>query len=266
MALWLHDQISDMIHQGRSWQISFDRYSNDRSTTVVTALLRIIQAAQGHPIFGLWEHLYFVASVFLLYLSPGWSACTEWPSVGCIWLGSRGCRGRPRYWTTSKRFTILKIHSVTSNSSLCQKGSQYDEIGPELDTMGGFSATRSTSLCFRLLLGDHFQSLSRERFLQSRGTKAEFMGYNKVNWEGKFLSPPGQRFARLEVGRGEVFAHQRVTVCQIIWQVVGPRSQLADCRNHWRQLIGHRGDQANAWGQSSSLLPLTTPQLPIHPL
>ena len=137
MALWLHDQISDMIHQGRSWQISFDRYSNDRSTTMATALLRIIQAAQGHPIFGLWEHLYFVASVFLLYLSPGWSACTEWPSVGCIWLGSRGCRGRPRYWTTSKRFTILKIHSVTSNSSLCQKGSQYDEIGPELATMGG---------------------------------------------------------------------------------------------------------------------------------
>ena len=150
MALWLHDQISYMIHQGRSWQISFDRYSNDRSTTMVTALLRIIQAAQGHPIFGLWEHLYFVASVFLLYLSPGWSACTEWPSVGCIWLGSRGCRQWPRYWTTSKRFTILKIHSVTSKSSLCQKGSQYDEIGPELATMGGILRHKVHFLVFQV--------------------------------------------------------------------------------------------------------------------
>ena len=116
-----------------------------------------------------------------------------------------------------------------------QKGSQYSKSTLSLATaasvkkvlnmmrlaqswiqLGGFSATRSTSLCFRLLLWDHFQSLSRERFLQSGGTKAEFMGYNKVNWGGKFLSPPGQRFGRLEVGQGEVFAHQRVTVCQII--------------------------------------------------
>ena len=116
-----------------------------------------------------------------------------------------------------------------------QKGSQYSKSTLSLATAasvkkvlnmmrlaqswlqwGGFYATRSTSLCFRLLLGDHFQSISRKRFLQSRGTKAEFMGYNKVNWEGKFLSPPGQRFGRLQVGWGEVFAHQRVTVCQII--------------------------------------------------
>ena len=169
MALWLHDQISDMIHQGQSWQISFDRYSNDRSTTMVTALLRIIQAAQGHPIFGLWEHLYFVASVFLLYLSPGWSACTEWPSVGCIWLGSRGCLGRPRYWTTSKRFTILKIHSVTSNSSLCQKGSQYDEIGPELDTMGGILRHKVHFLVFQVAAWWSFPIyISREIFAIKR--------------------------------------------------------------------------------------------------
>ena len=49
-----------------------------------------------------------------------------------------GGAGRRRYWTLSKRLTILKIYSVTSYR-LCQKGSQYVAIAWELDTIGDFT-------------------------------------------------------------------------------------------------------------------------------
>ena len=48
-----------------------------------------------------------------------------------------GGAGRRRYWTLSKRLTILKIYSVTSYRR--QKGSQYVAIAWELDTIGDFT-------------------------------------------------------------------------------------------------------------------------------
>ena len=241
MALWLHDQISDMIHQGRSWQISFDRYSNDRSTTMVTALLRIIQAAQGHPIFGLWEHLYFVASVFLLYLSPGWSACTEWPSVGCIWLGSRGCRGRPRYWTTSKRFTILKIHSVTSNSSLCQKGSQYVAIDREGTTIRDFTPQDpfpGVSIDQPITFNQHPKNIYVIWVEGSHGSELGqlTLEMHQIIVTGRSIRGGGREvFAHPDQGKGWPFADNLTSGT---W--LGGRAQLADWRDHWRQLMGHR--------------------------
>ena len=49
-----------------------------------------------------------------------------------------GGAGRRRYWTLSKRLTILKIYSVTGHG-LCQKGSQYDAIDREGTTIRDFT-------------------------------------------------------------------------------------------------------------------------------
>ena len=134
-----------------SWQISFDRYSNDRSTIMVTALPRIIRSAQGRPIFGLLRasvYLRTVAGVFLLYFVPGMK-CLHAVPVGWMYLiGVMEVAGRRRYWTLSKRLTILKIYSVTSLSRLLSKRFSIccDWLGVEHNR--GFYATRSISVCF----------------------------------------------------------------------------------------------------------------------
>ena len=143
---------------------------------MVTALPRIIRSAQGRPIFGLLRasvYLRTVAGVFLLYFVPGMK-CLHAVPVGWMYLiGVMEVAGRRRYWTLSKRLTILKIYSVTTLGRLCQKGSQYVAIDWELNTIGDFTP-QDPFPCVSTVSTNHFQSTPKTH-LQSSGTESELI-------------------------------------------------------------------------------------------
>ena len=143
MDLWLHDQISDMIHHGMImadivWPI-FKWPLNDHGH----GLAENNPSAPGRPIFGLLR-----ASVYISEPLPAYFFSVFCPrdevTARCgrrldVFDWGHGGAGRRRYWTLSKRLTILKIYSVTTLSRLCQKGSQYVAIDWELDTIADFT-------------------------------------------------------------------------------------------------------------------------------
>ena len=142
MDLWLHDQISDMIHPevimaDIVWPI-FKWPLNDHGH----GLAENNPELPGASNFWTFESICIsgtVADIFLLYFVPG----MKWlhaVAVGWMYLiGVMEVPQRRRYWTLSKRLTILKIYSVTTLSRLCQKGSQYVAIDWDLDTIGDFT-------------------------------------------------------------------------------------------------------------------------------
>ena len=142
MDLWLHDQISDMIHHGMImadivWPI-FKWPLNDHGHGLAENNLERSRASN----FWTFESICIsqtVAGVFLpLYFVPGMK-CLHAVAVGWMYLiGVMEVPQPRRYWTLSKRLTILKIYSVTTYK-LCQKGSQYVAIDWELDTIGDFT-------------------------------------------------------------------------------------------------------------------------------
>ena len=147
-----------------SWQISFDRYSNDRWTITVTAFSR---TTQGVQFLNFWEHLLYISSRFCI-LSPGWSDCTLWPSVGCIWLGSRRC------WAASILDPAVKKAHNTQNL-LCHWPRTLSKRfsiccdWPGRDYNTRFYATRSISWCFYRPT-NHVQSTSKKHLCNvSRG-------------------------------------------------------------------------------------------------
>ena len=155
----------------RWWQISFDRYSNDRSTIMVTALPRIIQSCQGHPIFGLLRasvYLEPLPTYFFCILSPGWSDCTLWPSVGCIWLGSWRCGAASILDPVKKAHNTQNLlchypQTLSKRFSMC---CDWLRVGHKRE----FYATRSISVCFSsvdCMTTNHFQSTFKT---QSRRT------------------------------------------------------------------------------------------------
>ena len=139
MDLWLHDEISDMIHHevimaDIVWPI-FKWPLNDHGHGL----------AENNPERPGASNFWTFESICISQ-----NRCRRISSVFCprdevparcarrldVFDWGHGGAGRRRYWTLSKRLTILKIYSVTSLGRLCQKGSQYVAIDWELNTIG----------------------------------------------------------------------------------------------------------------------------------
>ena len=146
MDLWLHDQISDMIHHAvimadMVWPI-FKWPLNDHGH----GLAENNPSAPGRPIFGLLRASVYLeplpAYFFFCILSPGWSDCTLWPSVGCIWLGSWRCWPDPvKKAHNTQNLLCHYLQTLSKRFSIC-----CDWLG--VGHNGGFNAARSISVCF----------------------------------------------------------------------------------------------------------------------
>ena len=151
-----------------------------------------------------------------------------------------GGAGRRRYWTLSKRLTILKIYSVTGHG-LCQKGSQYDAIDREGTTIQDFTPQDpfpGVSIDQPITFNQHPKNIYVMWVEGSHGSELGqlTLEMHQIIVTGRSIRGRGREvFAHPDQGKGWPFADNLTSGT---W--LGGRAQLADWRDHWRQLMGHR--------------------------
>ena len=152
----------------------------------------------------------------------------------------RGGAGRRRYWTLSKRLTILKIYSVTGHG-LCQKGSQYVAIDREGTTIRDFTPQDpfpGVSIDQPITFNQHPKNIYVIWVEGSHGSELGqlTLEMHQIIVTGRSIrGRGGEVFAHPDQGKGWPFADNLTSGT---W--LGGRAQLADWRDHWRQLMGHR--------------------------
>ena len=146
-----------------------------------------------------------------------------------------------RYWTLlSKRLTILKIYSVTGHG-LCQKGSQYVAIDREGTTIRDFTPQDpfpGVSIDQPITFNQHPKNIYVMWVEGSHGSELGqlTLEMHQIIVTGRSIRGRGREvFAHPDQGKGWPFADNLTSGT---W--LGGRAQLADWRDHWRQLMGHR--------------------------
>ena len=169
---------------GWSWQISFDRYSNDRSTIMVTALPRIIRALQGVQFLDFWEHLY-ISNRCRRISSSVFCPRDEVPArcgrrLDVFDWGHGGASAASILDPVKKAHNTQNLlchylQTLSKRFSIC-----CDWLG--VGHNRGFYATRSISVCFCSVVDcswtNHFKSTSKTH-LQT-GVRIHLQ--NWVNW------------------------------------------------------------------------------------